>query len=611
MRAAIYVRRSTDEHQAASLAVQEEEACRFAATKGWTVDPGHVFREDAVSRAEFVKRPALIAMLNAADRKAFDVVVTRDETRLGGDMLRTGLLVQELLDRGIALRYYFTGEEVRLDDATSKFVLAARNFASELEREKISQRTREHLSTKARRGLNVGGRCYGYANVEHKDGERRVHVDYRIDPGQAEVVRHVFRMYALEGLGLKRIAKVLNSRRIPSPQAGRRGTASWSPSVLHEMLRRERYRGVIVWGSIAKTYRGGTKVRVRRSKADPQIVRTERPDLRIIDEELWLAAQARIAGRATGPKPSPGRPPSHLLSAGVSICGECGGPIVATLGKQGKAACKVYACSWHRTRGDEVCTTSLRRPVGEVNAQVARWVKENILRESFIIETIRELRARLLERTRRVMPEVKQLESEASKLRREVDRLVAALASSEQKPDAIVIAVAERQERVRELEARIRVAKLAPDAIDTESRRLEREARARIADLTTALESNPEEARAFLKALFPGRLSWRPVETAEGRRYEITGEAVVGASTIAPDGFHKWASPGGFELPNPGIGKPQSRRLLDRQAPDIPDEARVLLVPPRPVPFPREPRRQGSYRAAAMCTMHRLLGAYG
>jgi len=39
-------------------------------------------------------------------------------------------------------------------------MMALRNFSSELEREKISQRTREHLMTKARRGLNTGGRSY-------------------------------------------------------------------------------------------------------------------------------------------------------------------------------------------------------------------------------------------------------------------------------------------------------------------------------------------------------------------------------------------------------------------------------------------------------------------
>ena len=85
MRAAIYARRSTDEHQAASLDVQLDEARRYVASRGWTVDDEHVYLEDAVSRAEFVKRPALIAMVNAAEAKAFDVIVTRDETRLGGE----------------------------------------------------------------------------------------------------------------------------------------------------------------------------------------------------------------------------------------------------------------------------------------------------------------------------------------------------------------------------------------------------------------------------------------------------------------------------------------------------------------------------------------------
>jgi DNA invertase Pin-like site-specific DNA recombinase len=171
MRTAVYARRSTEEHQEASLDVQLEEARRYIERKGWSVSDEHVFLEDAVSRAEFKKRPALLAMLNAAERGEFDVVVVRDETRLGGDVIRTGLLIQDILDADVALYYYFTDERVFLNDATAKFMVSARNFAAELEREKISQRTREHLLTKARRGLNAGGKCYGYDNVEVMNGE--------------------------------------------------------------------------------------------------------------------------------------------------------------------------------------------------------------------------------------------------------------------------------------------------------------------------------------------------------------------------------------------------------------------------------------------------------
>ena len=57
MRASIYARRSTDEHQAASLDVQIGKAKALDAAKGWSIEDRHLFVDDAVSRAEFKKRP--------------------------------------------------------------------------------------------------------------------------------------------------------------------------------------------------------------------------------------------------------------------------------------------------------------------------------------------------------------------------------------------------------------------------------------------------------------------------------------------------------------------------------------------------------------------------
>src|SRR5689334_35837 len=97
MRCAIYCRKSTEE-QAASTDVQIAEASRYIESKGWTLAAEHVYRDDAVSRAEFKKRPGLIAMLNAAESGAFDAIVIRDESRLGGDMHRVGLVLQDLIE---------------------------------------------------------------------------------------------------------------------------------------------------------------------------------------------------------------------------------------------------------------------------------------------------------------------------------------------------------------------------------------------------------------------------------------------------------------------------------------------------------------------------------
>ena len=171
---------------------------------------------------------------------------------------------------------------------------------------------------------------YGYDSIEVKDGERRVRVEYRVNPEQAEIVREIFRRYAA-GEGLRAIVKELNGRRVPPPRAGRRGTGSWSPSALWAMLRRDRYRGILIWGRQEKTYRQGTKVRVPRVESD--WIRVEAAQLRIIDDDLWFAAHAQMrpTTREPGVKAG-GRPPLYLLS-GFSVCAQCGGPIAVSNAK--------------------------------------------------------------------------------------------------------------------------------------------------------------------------------------------------------------------------------------------------------------------------------------
>ena len=343
MRTAIYARRSTDEHQQASLDVQVSEAKRFIAAKGWTLDEAHIFVDDGISRTEFVKRAGLIRLLLAAEEHAFDIVVTRDETRIGGDTNRTCILIQQILDAGVALHYYFADDRVTLSDAMGKFLVSVRSFASELETEKLRQRTRETLMTKARSGQNAGGRCYGYDNVEVRSGDRRAHVEYRVNAEQAEIVREIFRRF-VAGDGLRTIGKDLNERGVPAPRADRGRNRTWAPSCVREMLTRERYRGVLVWGKTAKVYRAGTTVRVAGDPA--KMTRIELPDLRIVDDALWntvaaqMAANVKLSGRQGGAA----GPPARFLLSGLARCGLCGGRMEAVNGKVGSQVVRVYIC---------------------------------------------------------------------------------------------------------------------------------------------------------------------------------------------------------------------------------------------------------------------------
>ncbi len=548
LRCALYGRRSTDEHQMASMQVQSEEGERYIIAQGGTLEREHIFLDDAISRAEFKKRPGLLALLNAAKDKQFDAVVVRDESRLGGDTFRSGLVIQDLIECGVKLVYYYSDEFVTLDGAVDKFMIAARSFAAELEREKTAQRTHEHLLTKARRGLVVGGRVFGYDNVEVKNGDRRVHVEYKINEEQAAVVREIFERYA-DGSGLRTIAKDLNARRVAPPRAGKRGTGSWSTSVLWAMLRRERYRGILVWNTREKTYRGGTKVRITRDASE--WIKADVPELRIIEDDLWFRAQAKTE-RVANPqqKKARGRPPKHLLS-GLARCGECGGPLTVTNSKSSYESIKVYSCAYNRDRGKSVCTNTLRRPVDAVNQAVAEWISENILSEDLVVEVIAMVRDRLSARAKVTSSDVPKLEKDADRLRKEIDRLVAALASVDQKPDAIVRGIADRQEQLAALETRIRAAKTAPETVGVQLDQLEEEARKRIQSLQSLLDRNPDKGREVIRAVFEEPLKVTPIETAEGKRFWIEGSASIRQMLTTDRGCLNSASPTGPEtLPN-------------------------------------------------------------
>lgn len=330
MRAAIYARRSTEEHQVASLDIQIEEATRYIASKGWSLDDEHVFIDSGVSRAEFKKRPGIRALLLAKEQRAVDVIVARDDSRIGGDTILSPQLVMQLTAGGTRLFYYFADKEVRLKTAVDKLMMSVSSFGSESEREKISERTREHLSVKARRGFVAGGVVYGYRNLEIKEGYTRVRVEYAIDENQASIVREIFERY-VAGAGAKSIAKDLNRRLVPAPRAGKRGTGSWTPTSIRPMLQNERYKGVLVWGRVKKSYEDGTKVRTQTP--EDQWTRVDAPHLRIISDELWAAARKRERSKvAMGRSRPSGAKPKYLLS-GLSRCGICGGPIQVANGK--------------------------------------------------------------------------------------------------------------------------------------------------------------------------------------------------------------------------------------------------------------------------------------
>src|SRR5213593_3039743 len=201
MIAAIYARKSTEQNVSddeKSIARQVAHARGYAMRKGWTVAEEHVYADDGISGAEFVKRPGFLRLMNILKpRPPFQVLVMSEESRLGREQIETAYALKQIVTASVRVFFYLEDRERTLDNAMDKVMLSLTNFAAEMEREKARQRTYDAMLRKAKALHVTGGKVYGYDNVEvlGTNGTRQS-VTRRVNAEQAAVVRRIFELYA-------------------------------------------------------------------------------------------------------------------------------------------------------------------------------------------------------------------------------------------------------------------------------------------------------------------------------------------------------------------------------------------------------------------------------
>jgi site-specific DNA recombinase len=183
MRTIIYSRVSTDaqERDGTSLDSQETSCADFAASRGW-----HVVDcvRDAASGFT-LERAGIERVRGMVRRGEADVVLAHAVDRLSRNQNQIGVLFDEASGAGVRLEFVTERFE---DTAIGRFILAARAFVAEVEREKISERTTRGKTERARSGRipqAAGKGIYGYI-YDEASGTRRLH------PNQALIVGRVF-----------------------------------------------------------------------------------------------------------------------------------------------------------------------------------------------------------------------------------------------------------------------------------------------------------------------------------------------------------------------------------------------------------------------------------
>lgn len=163
----IYARVSTDhdkskrtEGNTQSTDRQESGGLAFGQSKGWI----HVdtYRDDGVSGALFEGRPELQRMLSDARAGLLDAVVFFDLDRLSRNAQKGMEVLNELLDLGVSVWDFSTGQQVELDSFEGELTVAMKLQLSQLSRREKQKHSRAAAHEYARKGIWMGGAPFGY-----------------------------------------------------------------------------------------------------------------------------------------------------------------------------------------------------------------------------------------------------------------------------------------------------------------------------------------------------------------------------------------------------------------------------------------------------------------
>lgn len=245
-----------------------------------------------------------------------------------------------------------------------------------------------------------GNPPFGYRN--HQEMSNML----EIDPKEAEVVKEIYRLYVSEGLGMLRIASILNERGLQT-RTGR----EWKSESIRKILRNTVYKGYLSYGK-TKTVEGEFGSYQKYTKQGEELVSDKFwPEYEIIPAEAWDRAQkmkrARVTNDSFGGKTPQRKGTGKGLLVGVLTC-ECGSTM--TYGSQ-----RDWLDSKRTKKGDLYgiyrCLRRLKSGVHACGAKKGTHRTDKL--DAAVIDKIKEYTKELI--TSNVLSEIQQKTLHASK----------------------------------------------------------------------------------------------------------------------------------------------------------------------------------------------------
>jgi site-specific DNA recombinase len=459
-RAATYSRYSSDQQRASSIEDQRRNCARRAAVEGWTVCAQYA--DEAISGSDN-RRPQYLAMLQAAARKEFDVLIVDDLSRLTRDSVEQETTLRRLEFQGI--RIIATSDGYDSESKSRKIQRGFKGLMNEMFLDDLRAKVHRGLEGQAIKGRWCGGRPYGYRLKAITDQSRldaygnpaKVGTMLALDPVQAPIVREIFERFAA-GASCAVIARDLNARSVASPgstwKRTTRRSSGWMGSGVRVILVNPLYTGAMRWNASRFEKDPDTGQTLRRRRPQSEWVVNQVEALRIVNDALFASAQARTRPMSAAEKHLKAGGRAKYLLSGLLKCESCGAHYV--IADKYSYACSSFLDGGGCVNGVRVNRVSIE---GTILNPVRDQLRNPVLVKQMAAEMERDFAAMMDKAGARAAAAPRELQDLDARLERlrggvadlEPDELAAAIARIEAKRNELKAAQPAQRDRAKVL----------------------------------------------------------------------------------------------------------------------------------------------------------------
>ncbi len=306
MKIAAYCRVSTEkEAQIDSLEKQIEFFNEFTQKNGYELYK--LYADEGISGKQIKHRKQFQQMMIDAKAKKFDKVVVKDVSRFARNTVDLLQSVRELKSYGVQVDFLNNGEVM---EGGSEFILTILGAMAQQESANMSKRVKFGKNITAKKG-RVPNLVFGYDKIPDE------RYTLKINEEEAKIIKEIFESYVYKGIGTTKIAWNLNDRGIRTKKT----KSKWVQTSIVRMLKNPIYTGRV---TNKKSEVTDFITGIRKELPEEEWIVVERPEMRIISDELFDRAQELLEQRSNEFKLNNKREKTEYVFSTLIYCKHCG-----------------------------------------------------------------------------------------------------------------------------------------------------------------------------------------------------------------------------------------------------------------------------------------------